>query len=297
MNSEQNKNDEIQSHVQDDGPADVAKSVIVPEYLTGQSRMHFRCYPGIGCYTHCCSGIKILLSPYDIYVLKKRLGLSSAEFLATYAYQSFIEKSMLPIPVLKMKDDEHKSCPFVTPEGCSVYADRPLTCRYYPIGMGIMKQHDKKTGTNFFIKVKEDHCLGHNEDKEWTIDEWRADQGTNVYDEVNNDWLEVVLKAKTLGNVEFSTRSLELFYMVSSNLDDFRRFVFESNFLKAYQVEPGVVQKIQEDDIELLKFSLSWLRFTLFGEGDFIVIEDARKEALEKRAAESRKRQEEKSEG
>ena len=297
MNGDQHKNDERQSEVQADGPADIAKSMIVPEYLTGQSRMHFRCYPGIGCYTHCCSGIKILLSPYDIYVLKKRLGLSSAEFLATYAYQSFIEKSMLPIPVLKMKDDENKACPFVTPEGCTVYADRPLTCRYYPIGMGIMKQYDKKTGTNFFIKVKEDHCLGHNEDKEWTIDEWRADQGSDVYDEVNNDWLEVVLKAKTLGNVEFSTRSLELFYMVSSNLDDFRRFVFESNFLKAYQVEPGVVQKIQEDDIELLKFSLSWLRFTLFGEGDFIVIEDARKEALEKRAAESRKRQEEKSEG
>jgi hypothetical protein len=297
MNSDQHKNDERQSEVQADVPADIAKSVIVPEYLTGQSRMHFRCYPGIGCYTRCCSGIKILLSPYDIYVLKKRLGLTSAEFLSTYTYQSFIEKSMLPIPVLKMKDDENKSCPFVTPEGCMVYADRPLTCRYYPIGMGIMKQYDKKTGTNFFIKVKEDHCLGHNEDKEWTIDEWRADQGSDVYDEVNSDWLEVVLKAKTLGNVEFSPKSLELFYMVSSNLDDFRRFVFESNFLKAYKIEPGVVQKMQEDEIELLKFSLSWLRFAMFGEGDFIVNEDARMQALEKRAAESKKRQEEKSEG
>jgi len=293
MNSEQKKNDERQPDVQADGPADVAKSVIVPEYLTGQSRMHFRCYPGIGCFTRCCSGIKILLSPYDIYALKKRLGLTSSEFLSEYTNQSFIEKSMLPIPVLKMKDDENRSCPFVTPEGCTVYADRPLTCRYYPIGMGIMKQYDKKTGTNFFIKVKEDHCLGHNEDKEWTIDEWRADQGSDVYDEVNNDWLEVVLKAKTLGNVEFSSKSLELFYMVSSNLDDFRRFVFETNFLKAYRIESGVIQKIQEDEIELLKFSLSWLRFTLFGEGDFVVNEDARKQVQEKRSADSAKRQEE----
>ena len=293
MNSEQKKNDERQPDVQADGPADVAKSVIVPEYLTGQSRMHFRCYPGIGCFTRCCSGIKILLSPYDIYALKKRLGLTSSEFLSEYTNQSFIEKSMLPIPVLKMKDDENRSCPFVTPEGCTVYADRPLTCRYYPIGMGIMKQYDKKTGTNFFIKVKEDHFLGHNEDKEWTIDEWRADQGSDVYDEVNNDWLEVVLKAKTLGNVEFSSKSLELFYMVSSNLDDFRRFVFETNFLKAYRIESGVIQKIQEDEIELLKFSLSWLRFTLFGEGDFVVNEDARKQVQEKRSADSAKRQEE----
>lgn len=296
MNSEQEKNDERQTNLKDDGPTNVAQSVIVPEYLTGQSRMHFRCYPGIGCFTRCCSGIKILLSPYDIYALKKRLGLTSSEFLSEYTYQSFIEKSMLPIPVLKMKDDENRSCPFVTPEGCTVYADRPLTCRYYPIGMGIMKQYDKKTGTNFFIKVKEDHCLGHNEDKEWTIDEWRADQGSDVYDEVNNDWLEVVLKAKTLGNVEFSSKSLELFYMVSSNLDDFRRFVFETNFLKAYRIEPGVIQKIQEDEIELLKFSLSWLRFTLFGEGDFVVNEDARKQAQEKRAADSAKQPEEKPE-
>jgi Fe-S-cluster containining protein len=294
MKSEQKKNDEGQSGVQADVPADVAQSVIVPEYLTGQSKMHFRCYPGIGCFTRCCSGIKIQLSPYDIYALKKRLGLASAEFLSAYTYQSFIEKSMLPIPVLKMKDDESKSCPFVTPEGCSVYSDRPLTCRYYPIGMGIMKQYDKKSGTNFFIKVKEDHCLGHNEDKEWTIDEWRADQGSDVYDEVNNDWLEVVLKAKTLGNVEFSPRSLELFYLASSNLDDFRRFVFESNFLKAYKIEPGVVQEIQEDEIELLKFSLSWLRFTMFGEGDFTVNENARKQAQEKHMAALKKQQTEK---
>jgi triphosphoribosyl-dephospho-CoA synthetase len=54
---------------------------------------------------------------------------------------------------------------------------------------------------------------------------------------------------------------------------------------------------MQEDEIELLKLSLSWLRFTMFGEGDFTVHEDARRQAQEKLAAESRKRQEEKSEG
>ncbi len=294
MNSEQKKNDERRSEVRAEGPAEIAPGVIVPEYLTGNSRMHFRCYPGISCFTRCCSGIKILLSPYDIYALKKRLGLTSAEFLSAYTYQSFIEKSMLPIPVLKMNDDEKKSCPFVTPEGCTVYADRPLTCRYYPIGMGIMKHFDKKTGTNFFIKVKEDHCLGHNEDKEWTIDEWRADQGSDVYDEINNDWMEVVLKAKTLGNVEFSPKSLELFYMVSSNLDDFRRFVFESNFLKAYRIKPEVIKRIQEDEIELLKFSLAWLRHTMFGEGDFAVNEEARKQAQERLAARLREQKGEK---
>jgi len=82
--------------------------------------------------------------------------------------------------------------------------------------------------------------------------------------------------------VEFSQKSLDLFYMVSSNLDSFRKFVFESNFLNAYEIEPEVVKRIKEDDIELLKFSLSWLRFTMYGEGDFKVREDARKQAKER---------------
>jgi Fe-S-cluster containining protein len=289
MNSDQKGFDESMSTIKQEIDSKVEKSVIVPEYLTGQSKICFRCYPGIGCFTKCCSGIRILLSPYDIYALKKRLGMTYDEFLATHTQQSFIDRASLPITVLKMNNDETRSCPFVTAEGCTVYSDRPLTCRYYPIGMGIMKQFDKGTGTNFFIKIKEDHCLGHNEEKVWTIDEWRADQGSTFYDAINNDWMEVVLKAKTLGMVEFSQKSLALFSMVSSNLDSFRKFVFESKFLDAYKIEPEVIKKIKEDDIELLKFSLSWLRFTLYGEGDFKIDEEARNKAKERVLAEKEK--------
>ncbi|MBI5075710.1 MAG: YkgJ family cysteine cluster protein [Nitrospirae bacterium] len=271
----------------------IEKSVIVPEYLTGESKIRFRCYPGIGCFTKCCSGIKIFLSPYDIYRLKKRLGMTYDEFLLTHTHQTVIDRSQLPVAIMRLKDDENRSCPFVTAEGCTVYEDRPLTCRYYPIGMGIMKHFDKNTGTNFFIKIREDHCLGHNEDKEWTIDEWRADQGSDVYDAVNDDWMEIVLKAKTLGMVEFSQKSLDLFFMVSTNLDAFRKFVFESRFLDAYEIEPEVIEKLKQDELELLKFSLSWLRFTLYGEGDFKVREDARKKAKEKVLAEREKQMKE----
>lgn len=274
----------------------IEKSVIVPEYLTGQSKIRFRCYPGIGCFTKCCSGIKIFLSPYDIYRLKKRLGMTYDEFLLTHTHQTVIDRSQLPVAIMRLKDDENRSCPFVTAEGCTVYEDRPLTCRYYPIGMGIMKHFDKNTGTNFFIKIKEDHCLGHNEGKEWTIDEWRADQGSDVYDAVNDDWMEIVLKAKTLGMVEFSQKSLDLFFMVSTNLDSFRKFVFESRFLEAYEIEPEVIEKLKQDELELLKFSLSWLRFTLYGEGDFKVREEARKKAKEKVLAEREKQMKEQAE-
>lgn len=261
------------------------KSVIVPEQLTRKDKMKFRCYPGIGCFTKCCSGIRINLTPYDIFRLKNRLGMSYHDFLMQHTVPRSIDGTPLPIVVLKMNDDKEKSCPFVTPGGCTIYSDRPVTCRYYPIGMAIMKKHDKKTGEDFFIKIKEDHCLGHNEDKEWTIDEWRADQESDLYDEMNNDWLEVVLKAKSLGMVEFGQKSLDLFFMVSSNLDMFRDFAFNSNFLNAYEIEPDVVTKIKEDELELLKFSLKWLRFTMFGEGDFKVRDEARQKARERQMA------------
>jgi uncharacterized protein len=272
------------------------QSVIVPQQLTRKDRMTFRCYPGIGCFTKCCSGIRINLTPYDIYRLKNSLGMSYHDFLMEYTVPRSIDGTPLPIAVLKMKGDDIKSCPFVTSEGCTVYADRPVTCRYYPIGMAIMKKHDLKTGEDFFIKIKEDHCLGHKEDRDWSIGEWRSDQESDLYDEMNKDWMEVVLKAKTLGIAEFSQKSLDLFFMVSSNLDMFRDFVFNSNFLGSYEIAPDVIEKIREDELELLKFSLKWLRFTMFGEGDFKVMDAARQGARERMAARAKAEMAEKEE-
>lgn len=266
------------------------KSVIVPEQLTRTSKMKFRCYPGIGCFTKCCSGIKINLTPYDIFRLKNRLGMSSHDFLLKHTVPSSIDGTPLPIVVLKMNDDAERSCPFVTPEGCTVYTDRPVTCRYYPIGMAIMKKYDKKTGEDFFIKIKEDHCLGHNEDKEWTIAEWRADQESDLYDEMNKEWMEVVLKTKTLGMVELGQKSLDLFFMFSSNLDMVRDFIFNSNFLNAYNIDTDVINQIKEDELELLTFSLKWLRFTMYGEGDFTVNEKARQTAKERQAEKAKEK-------
>jgi Fe-S-cluster containining protein len=261
------------------------KSVIVPRQLKRTDKMNFKCYPGIKCFNACCSGIKINLSPYDIFRLKNRLNLSYHDFLMKYTVPRSIDGTPLPVAVIKMNDDEIRSCPFNRPDGCTVYTDRPVTCRYYPIGMAIMKQFENPAGTDFFIKIKEDHCFGHNEPDEWTIDEWRADQEADHYDEMNSDWMEVVLKAKTLGIVEFSQKSLDLFFMVSSNLDMFRDFVFNSSFLDAYELEPETVKKIREDELQLLKFSLKWLRFTMFAEGDFKIRDEAQKKAQERTKA------------
>jgi len=294
MAAKKSKKSEEISEIRKAVEAKVQKSVVVPQFLKSTSRFRFKCYPGIPCFTKCCSGIKIYLTPYDIFRLKNRLGLSYRDFLMQYTEPALIEKSQLPTRAIKMKNDEGRSCPFITQEGCLVYSDRPLTCRYYPIGMGTMKKDDNKECENFFIKIKEDHCLGHNESTEWTIDAWRADQESDLYDEMNKDWMAVVLKAKTLGLVEFSQKSLDLFFIVSTNLDLFKEFVLSSRFMDAYGVEPAYIAGLMDNELEFLKFSLKWLRFAMFDEGDFKVNMDERKRAKEKLLADrERQRKEE----
>ncbi len=289
MSSKKSKKDNEVNEIKKAVEAKVKKSVVVPQFLKGNSRFRFKCYPGIACFTKCCSGIKIFLTPYDIFRLKNRLGLSYRDFLMQYTEPALIEKSQLPTRTIKMKDDEGRPCPFITPEGCSVYSDRPLTCRYYPLGMGTMKKDDNKTGENFFIMIKEDHCLGHNESTAWTVDEWRADQESDLYDEMNSDWMAVVLKAKTLGFIEFSQKSLDLFFIVSTNLDLFKEFVLRGRFMDAYGLDPEYIAKLMDDELEFLKFSLKWLRFAMFDEGDFKVNMEERKRAKEKLLAEREK--------
>ena len=109
---------------------------IEPVRLSPDSRFKFKCHKDVDCFTKCCRGINIVLTPYDIIRLKNRLSLSSEEFLAIYTEPQMLEKTDIPVVTLKLLDDEQKSCPFVRDDGCLVYEDRPSTCRYYPSRVG-----------------------------------------------------------------------------------------------------------------------------------------------------------------
>lgn len=257
-------------------------SNILPQKLTLNSKIKFRCHPGVECFTACCGGIKIILTPYDILTLKKRLDIPAHEFLETYTTPVYLEKTDMPGVALKLREDDNK-CPFVTPEGCTVYTDRPSACRYYPVGMadfheggGAMGEgHDHKDEEKFFFIVKEDHCKGFQEDKEWTVAEWRADQGVDVRDEMNKDWLRLVMRRKSFGHqASLSEQAKRMFFMASTDLDHFRRFVLESSFLDTYIIDDETVEKIKNDEIELMLFSFKYLANALFGAEGLSIRED-----------------------
>lgn len=258
-------------------------SNILPEKLTLDSPLQFACHPGVSCFTACCHNIKIILTPYDILILRRRLNIPAHEFITQYTEPAYLEKTDMPGVQIKLTGDKN-GCPFVTPEGCTVYTDRPSACRYYPVGMADFHEGgtDDAAEEKFFFLVKEPHCKGHEEPKRWTIRDWRADQGVDVRDEMNKEWLRLVMRRKSFGlQATLSDAAKRMFFMASTDLDTFRKFVFESSFLDTYEVDADTVAKIREDDVELMLFSFRYLANTLFGAAGMSIRADKIKSKIE----------------
>jgi Fe-S-cluster containining protein len=243
------------------------EATIDPVRLGRQGKFKFKCHPGVSCFTQCCRGISITLTPYDVIILKKRLDLNSRDFLSVYTDIKLLEKTDLPVAVLKQLEDE--ACPFVRKDGCLIYADRPTACRYYPLGTATLQHKEGADDEGFFFFVNEPHCKGFEEDCEWTVDEWRKDQAVDIRDAVNSAWTDLIVRKRSFpSNIKLTEEAKRMFFMVSYDLDSFRAFVFESTFLKRFPADEPTLEKISHDDVELLKFGLSWLKDILFTRHD-----------------------------
>ncbi|MEW6584610.1 MAG: YkgJ family cysteine cluster protein [Nitrospirota bacterium] len=237
---------------------------VEPTQLTRGSRFKFRCHKGVKCFTRCCSEINILLTPYDIVRMKKRLGMTSDEFLDKYTIMDVEEKTSHPFVRLRMLDSEKKPCPFVTPDGCTIYEDRPANCRYYPIGQASMRKSTEEGPVHeeFFFFIREPHCLGYQEDAEWTVESWRQDQGVDLYDEMNREWKEIQLRRNLPGHGLDPNKQAQI-YTACYDMDRFRRFVFESKFLDVFDISPEEIEKIKNDDVALMKLGFKYVKYIL----------------------------------
>lgn len=276
-------------------------SNIMPQKLTPESKLKFRCHPGVSCFTACCGNINIVLTPYDILRIRRALNLPAPEFLLRFTTPVFLEKTDLP--GVKLLLDEEGRCPFVTEQGCTIYPYRPTTCRYYPVGMSYFREapadkSEASTSEEFYFLVKEDHCQGHAEDKVQTIGEWRVDQGIDESDEMNKAWMELVMRRKSFGQqATLGEQAKRIFFMASTDLDKFRELVLSPAFLDTYELDRETMDKLREDDIELMHFSFRFLAATIFGIRDsgFKVKEERLKQKIEqmkKDRAEAEKRAE-----
>ncbi len=233
--------------------------------LGEDDKFRFACLKHLPCFNACCCDVNIVLTPYDVVRMKHALGISSEEFLEKYCLVASSRSQRLPIVLMRLKEDEAKTCQFVTDEGCSIYEDRPWACRCFPIGVASPADEEKQ-GERFYFLMKEDVCKGLDESKEWTVREWLADQGVNEYDEFGELFKEINLHDHFLQGGKLEPQKFEMLHMVCYNVDKFRRFVFETNFTKRFVIDDETAQKIRTDDYELLRFGFQWLKFCLFGE-------------------------------
>ncbi len=225
----------------------------------------FSCHRGISCFNKCCAKLRLILTPYDILRMKKRLGLSSDEFLERYTETVIEDHSRFPMVTLKMDVERNRICPFVTEQGCAIYEDRPGACRLYPIGRASTMAYGEKDAREKFFIVREPHCLGFKEEKSWTLEEWLRHEGVNEYNAMNDQWLEIITSTKDLGE-EDATKKFQMFFMASYNLDKFREFIFKSKFFDLFEIEAELKDRLANDDVDLMKFGFEWLKFSLFGE-------------------------------
>ena len=249
--------------------------------LSEEDTFRFACGKNSACFTQCCGDVNIALTPYDVLRLRKRLGISSGEFLDRYTVIPFSRKQKFPIVLLKMQDNERKSCFFVGEEGCNIYEDRPWACRMYPIGMASPGAEDQD---KFFFVIREDLCEGHGQGTKWSIASWMKDQGVHEYDTLGEEFKEITLHPFFQQDQTLKPAQMDMLFMVLYDLDKFRRFVFESTFLDKFNLPESEIEAAKSDDVELLRLGFRWLKFSLFGE-PALEIKDHVRQRIEQEAA------------
>ena len=243
------------------------KSDVVPNMLEADTTIQFNCHKGISCFNACCKQADITLTPYDIIRLKQRLGMDSGEFLKKHTVP--FEMDGDKVPGVKMKTDESGACLFVTDEGCSVYEDRPTSCRYYPLGhLAMRAKGASEDDQSHFVMVREDHCKGHYEDRHIKIKDYLVEQDIPMYREMNREWLQLILKKKSAGPTVGTPpeTSLQLWFMACFDVDRFRRFVMSESFKKTYTLGESTFETLEKDDVALMRFGYDLLKQVLFGE-------------------------------
>jgi len=152
-----------------------------------------------------------------------------------------------------------------------------------------MRKQNEYTDTHGYALVKEPHCLGHNEQRPITIEDYRKEQGLIEYDDHGRGWRQLILKKKSSGPTvgKPTQRSLQLFFMACYDLDRFREFVTSASFNELYDLPQDLQQQIRTDDIALMDFGFRLMRQVMFNEMSI----DIKPDAMEKRLARKQERE------
>ena len=63
--------------------------------------------------------------------------------------------------------------------------------------------------------------------------------------------------------------ALKMAFMACFNIDEFKKFIFESTFLTRFHVPRDKIDRLKASDIELMSFGFDWIKYFLTGKGPF----------------------------
>jgi len=236
--------------------------------LSADKPFQFACSSQVPCFNDCCRDLNQFLTPYDILRLKKCLGLTSTQFLGQYTSQHIGPETGLPIITLRPDYTSGLKCPFVTPQGCRVYADRPASCRIYPLARAIIRSRQTGQIEERFMLIKEPHCHGFAHGPQITAHEWIQQQDLTVYNAMNDRMMAIISLKRQMKPEPLDLKASRLFSMACYDLDAFRQYI-ETNGLPDNSVAQGIgPEPLLTDDVVLLKFAFKWIIHELFDMDD-----------------------------
>ena len=228
---------------------------------------NFRCHPEVECFNRCCRNLNLFLYPYDVLRLKQSLEMNSDAFLDKYVDIVMRPANYFPEVLLRMADNPDKTCPFLSESGCAVYHHRPDACRTFPIEQGLLYDESFDKDLPVFFFRPPDFCLGQHEKEEWNITNWISDQEAELYQKMTVRWSEIkrLFQNNPWGLEGPEGPKAKMAFMATYNIDQFRKFVFQSSFLKRYQIKSTLRKKLKTDDLKLLNFGFEWVKLFIWG--------------------------------
>ncbi len=204
--------------------------VFDPRELGLDDEFVFACHPGVPCFNKCCYDVHLVLSPYDFLRLRQALGLSPEEFVKRYAEVYIGEVTQLPVVAIRMNPHDF-ACPFLRPEGCSLYPDRPSSCRTYPLARYF--REDPETGERLEIYriIRETQCKGHYEKRPIKVRDYIREQGLEPYHFYNDLFGKVVTKRQQHADTPLTGDQLDLIYLACYDLPRFREKLLQGEII------------------------------------------------------------------
>ncbi len=234
-----------------------------------EGTFQFDCHSAVSCFTRCCKDADMYLYPYDVVRMKNRLGLASHLFLNRYTYQAVRDNPHFPSIMLKMSENDEKWCPFLSVKGCMIYEDRPFSCRAYPLERAVSRARDENERTVLYFIAKDPYCNGHKESRNWTLNGWIEDQDVQLYNDMNDLWVDIdtLFRTNPWGPQGLDSPALKMAFMACFNVDEFKKFIFESTFLSRFNVSQNRLDRLKVSDVELMILGFDWINYFLTGKG------------------------------